>query len=72
MQAEHVVYSRFSGSAYLDTDGPLLIETQMGAIATTTGILVALAAARLLRVGRFAHLTAQRPRIHARLHQGPA
>ena len=72
MRAEHVVYSRFTGRAHLDTDGPLLIETKMSAIATAAGMLVALAAARLLWVGRFAHRTARRPRIHARLHKGRA
>jgi len=35
-------------------DGPLLTETKMGAIASATGVALALAAARLLRVGRFA------------------
>ena len=35
-------------------DGPLLIETKMGAMSTVAGALVAIAAARLLHVGRFA------------------
>ena len=46
-------------------DGPLLIETKMGAIATAAGALLALAAARLLWVGRFAHLAAPGQRVHA-------
>jgi NhaA family Na+:H+ antiporter len=33
--------------------GPLLIETKMGAMATVVGSLLAIGAARLLRVGRF-------------------
>jgi len=48
-------------------DGPLLIETKMGAIATATGVLLALAAARLLRVGRFAYLAAPGRRVHAQV-----
>ena len=35
-------------------EGPLLVETKMGAISTVAGMLLALAAARLLRCGRFA------------------
>jgi NhaA family Na+:H+ antiporter len=46
-------------------DGPLLIETKMGAIATAAGVLLALAAARLLRVGRFAYLAPPGQRVHA-------
>jgi Na+:H+ antiporter, NhaA family len=46
-------------------DGPLLIETKMGAIATAAGVLLALAAARLLCVGRFAHLAAPGQRVQA-------
>lgn len=34
--------------------GPMLIQTKIGALATIAGTLLALAAARLLRVGRFA------------------
>ena len=34
--------------------GPALSQTKMGAMATVAGALLALAAARLLRVGRFA------------------
>jgi NhaA family Na+:H+ antiporter len=46
-------------------DGPLLIETKIGAMATAAGVVVALAAARLLCVGRFAHLAAPGQRVHA-------
>jgi NhaA family Na+:H+ antiporter len=46
-------------------DGPLLIETKMGAISTAAGVLVALAAARVLRVGRFAGLAVPRQGVHA-------
>jgi hypothetical protein len=46
-------------------DGPLLIETKMGAISTAAGVLVALAAARVLRVGRFAGLAVPRHGVHA-------
>jgi hypothetical protein len=35
-------------------DGPLLIQMKLGAIATLAGAAMALAAARVLRVGRFA------------------
>jgi NhaA family Na+:H+ antiporter len=48
-------------------DGPLLIETKMGAIATGAGVLLALAAARLLRVGRFAYLAAPGQRVRAQV-----
>jgi NhaA family Na+:H+ antiporter len=48
-------------------DGPLLIETKMGAIATAAGVLLALAAARLLCVGRFAHLAAPGRSVHAQV-----
>jgi len=34
--------------------GPILIQTKMGALTTSAGTLLAFAAARLLRVGRFA------------------
>jgi hypothetical protein len=34
--------------------GPTLIQAKLGALATVAGTLLALAAARLLRVGRFA------------------
>ena len=37
--------------------GPLLVQTKLGAIATAIGLLPAFAAARLLRVGRFATVT---------------
>ena len=53
-------------------DGPLLIETKMGAIATAAGALLALAAARLLCVGRFAHLAAPGQRVHAQVTKGRA
>jgi NhaA family Na+:H+ antiporter len=46
-------------------DGPLLTETKLGAISTAAGVLLALAAARLLRVGRFAHLAAPGQPVHA-------
>jgi NhaA family Na+:H+ antiporter len=46
-------------------DGPLLVETKMGAILTAAGVLLALAAARLLRVGRFAGLAAPRQAVGA-------
>jgi NhaA family Na+:H+ antiporter len=50
-------------------DGPLLIETKMGAISTAAGVLLALAVARLLRVGRFAHLAAPRQGVQAHVTQ---
>jgi hypothetical protein len=53
-------------------DGPLLIETKMGAIASAAGVLLALAAARLLSVGRFAHLAAPGQRIQAHVTKGRA
>ena len=59
-------------TAAVFADGPLLIETKMRAIMTAAGVLVARAAARLLRVGRFAHLRLARPRIDAQLSKGPA
>ena len=43
-------------------DGPLLMETKMGAIASVAGVAVALAAARLLRVGRFVEVGDQSER----------
>jgi NhaA family Na+:H+ antiporter len=46
-------------------DGPLLIQTKMGAISTAAGVVLALAAARLLRVGRFAGLAVPRQRVRA-------
>ena len=48
-------------------DGPLLIETRMGAISTAAGVLLALAAARLLRVGRFADLAAPPQGVRAEM-----
>jgi hypothetical protein len=45
-------------------NGPLLTETRMGAISTVAGLLLALAAARLFRVGRFASLACPE-RVHA-------
>jgi NhaA family Na+:H+ antiporter len=48
-------------------DGPLLIETRIGALSTVAGGLLAVAAARLLRVGRFASLAVPRPRTRAQL-----
>jgi NhaA family Na+:H+ antiporter len=53
-------------------DGPLLIETKIGAILTAAGVLLALAAARLLRVGRFVNLAAPRPRVHSQATGGCA
>lgn len=53
-------------------DGPLLIETKMGAISTGAGLLLALAAARLLRVGRFAHFAAPGEPVQAHARQGRA
>jgi NhaA family Na+:H+ antiporter len=51
-------------------DGPLLIETKMGAILTSVGLLLALAAARLLRVGRFADLAAPRQGVDMQWSKG--
>jgi NhaA family Na+:H+ antiporter len=49
--------------------GPLLGELKLGAMSTAAGALVALAAARLLRVGRFTATQAGKPiRRLARLH----
>jgi hypothetical protein len=49
--------------------GPLLGELKLGALSTAAGALVALAAARLLRVGRFTATQAGKPiRRLARLH----
>jgi NhaA family Na+:H+ antiporter len=49
--------------------GPLLGELKLGALSTAAGALVALAAARLLRVGRFTATHAGKPaRRLARLH----
>jgi NhaA family Na+:H+ antiporter len=45
--------------------GPLLIETKLGAMATAGGALLALAAARLLHVGRFATVAAMSPPARA-------
>ncbi|HWW86108.1 MAG TPA: hypothetical protein VNZ26_21075 [Vicinamibacterales bacterium] len=53
-------------------DGPLLIETKLGAISTVVGVIVALAAARLLHVGRFAKLVSPGERLHAPLTEGHA
>jgi NhaA family Na+:H+ antiporter len=52
--------------------GPLLIETKIGAISTAAGAVLALAAARLLRVGRFAGASAERRRIRTQLREGRA
>ena len=52
--------------------GPLLIETKIGALSTFTGALPALAAARLLRVGRFRDLVEHRPAVDLRLTRGHA
>jgi NhaA family Na+:H+ antiporter len=51
--------------------GPLLTETKMGAMGTAAGVLLALAVARVLRAGRFAH-SGERPRIEPRLIRRPA
>jgi len=51
-------------------DGPLLTEMKMGAIASAAGVVLALAAARLLRVGRFAETRGRLAR--ARLGRRPA
>jgi Na+/H+ antiporter NhaA len=48
-------------------NGPLLIETRIGAILTAAVVVLALAAARLLRVGRFNSLTVSPHRIHPQL-----
>lgn len=49
--------------------GPLLTEAKLGAISTAAGALLALTAARLLHVGRFADLGAPPRRTRARLMQ---
>jgi hypothetical protein len=46
-------------------DGPLLMETKMGAISTILGVMLTLAAARLLHVGRFATFAGPRQRVVA-------
>jgi NhaA family Na+:H+ antiporter len=46
-------------------DGPLLIETKMGAISTIVGVMLTLSAARLLHVGRFATIAGPRQRVVA-------
>jgi NhaA family Na+:H+ antiporter len=51
--------------------GPLLIETKIGAIATALGALFAIASAWLLRVGRFS-LAAEGPLIRTRVRRGAA
>jgi Na+:H+ antiporter, NhaA family len=48
-------------------NGPLLIETRIGAILTAAVVVLALAVARLLRVGRFASLTVSQQGIGAQL-----
>jgi NhaA family Na+:H+ antiporter len=53
-------------------DGPLLIETKLGAMSAAAGVLVALAAGRLLRVGRFARFVSLRERRPAPLTEGHA
>jgi NhaA family Na+:H+ antiporter len=53
-------------------DGPLLIQTKIGAISTAAGVLLALAASRLLRVGRFVDLAAPRQRVHSQVTGGRA
>jgi len=53
-------------------DGPLLMEMRIGALGTAAGILIALAAARLLRVGRFANVPLARQALGAHLTRGPA
>ena len=55
-----VAFSLFLASAVFP-DGPLLVETRVGAIATIAGAPLALAAARLLRVGRFVDRRATQP-----------
>jgi Na+:H+ antiporter, NhaA family len=55
----------FAAAAF--PDGPLLIETKMGAAMTSAGVLVALTAARLLRVGRFADAAAPRDDVDPQL-----
>jgi hypothetical protein len=59
-----LAFGLFFAAAVLP-DGPTLMETKMGALSTAAGVLLALAVARLLRVGRFAHLAA--PRVHAQV-----
>ena len=44
----------FFASGILST-GPVLMQLTMGALMTAAGSLLALGAARVLRVGRFAH-----------------
>ncbi len=53
-------------------DGPLLIETRMGALSTTIGVLLAFGAARLLRLGRFAIVASPRQPIRTRATGGAA
>ena len=66
MVAAELLFGLFFAAAVFP-DGPLLIETKMGAIATAVGVLLALAAARVLCVGRFAHFAAPGPRVHAQV-----
>jgi Na+:H+ antiporter, NhaA family len=58
----------FAAAAF--PDGPLLVETRIGAILTSIGLLLALGAARLLRVGRFADLAPTRQAVDVRLSKG--
>jgi NhaA family Na+:H+ antiporter len=51
-------------------DGPLLSETKFGAALTSLGLILALGAARLLRVGRFVDLAAPRQTVDPRLSRG--
>jgi Na+/H+ antiporter NhaA len=55
-----VAFSLFLASAVFP-EGPLLVETKVGAMATIAGAPLALAAARLLRVGRFVDRHATQP-----------
>ena len=64
-----LTFGVFFATAMFPT-GPLLIETKIGAMATAAGALLALAAARLLRVGRFAHIATERQRVQAQLTGG--
>jgi NhaA family Na+:H+ antiporter len=60
----------FTFSLFLSTTlfpaGPLLAQLKIGALLTAVGLLLALAAARLLNVGRFAH---RRQLAHAATHR---
>jgi Na+:H+ antiporter, NhaA family len=60
--APGLIFGLFLATAIFPT-GPLLVQTKIGALLTAAGAIPALLAARLLHVGRFGSLAADRPHV---------